>query len=397
MQTNHKPASWAAVVSVGVGTFALVTTEFLPIGLLPEIARDLGITEGTAGLMVTIPGVAAAVAAPAVVALAGGVDRRRVLYALLLLLVASNIVVASATHVVPLLIGRVLLGIAIGGFWSIGGSLGPRLREGPDGARASSIILSGVSLGTVAGLPAGALIGSLLGWRLVFVASAVLGLLVVAAIVAFVPPVAPQPGAGIRGVPMVLRSAAVRAGLIAGVFVFAGHFAAYTYITPFLNDALEADGATLSAVLLAFGGAGFLGNLAGGFAARYAVRPTAAAAPALLSAAVAVMLLVAGHAIGTVAAVIVWGFAFGAIPVATQTYLFTAAPDRLESVAAAFVSVSQASIGAGALLGGIMVDRSGEPSALGLGAGAALIGAAVLAGLGRSRTAAPAPVPGGPA
>nr|WP_191856328.1 MFS transporter [Agrobacterium tumefaciens] len=117
----------AAVTRIGVGAFALVTTEFLPVGLLPLIAADLGINEGTAGLMVTTPGVLAAIAAPMTLGFAARFDRKRVLVVLLMLLVVFNSIIATAHGFAALMFGRVLLGIAVGGFWTIGGSLGPRL------------------------------------------------------------------------------------------------------------------------------------------------------------------------------------------------------------------------------------------------------------------------------
>ena len=126
---------WPAVGAVTLGAFALITMEFLPIGLLPEIADSLGISEGTAGLTVTAPGLAAALAAPAVVVRLASWDRRRVLLGLALLLVVSAAVGASAQGLAQMLVARVLLGVGIGGFWAIGPGIGMRLVDplGPDG------------------------------------------------------------------------------------------------------------------------------------------------------------------------------------------------------------------------------------------------------------------------
>lgn len=228
---DSKPlASWAAVTSIGVGAFALVTTEFLPVGLLPLIAADLGISEGTAGLMVTVPGFLAAIAAPMTLGFAARFDRKRVLVALLMLLVISNAIVATAHGFAALMFGRVLLGIAVGGFWTIGGSLGPRLRFGAEGPRATALIFSGVSLGTVAGVPAGALIGDLFGWRAAFLLVSGVTLLVVAALQFLLPAIRAQKGSGLKQVPDVLRLQRVQIGLTAAVLIFVGQFAAYTYI-----------------------------------------------------------------------------------------------------------------------------------------------------------------------
>lgn len=376
---DSKPlASWAAVASIGVGAFALVTTEFLPVGLLPLIAADLGISEGTAGLMVTVPGFLAALAAPMTLGFAARFDRKRVLVALLMLLVISNAIVATAHGFAALMFGRVLLGIAVGGFWTIGGSLGPRLRPGAEGPRATALIFSGVSLGTVAGVPAGALIGDLFGWRTAFLLVSGVALLVVAALQFLLPPIRAQKGSGLKQVPDVLRLQRVQIGLTAAVLIFVGQFAAYTYITPFLIGATGIDTGTLSMVLLGYGAAGFAGNLFGGWAAGRNFVSALAGTAFLIALSVAGLLLAGSNTLAAVAWVVTWGFGFGMLPIAMQTFLFTSAPDRLESIAALFVSIAQLAIGLGALVGGLAVDNFGVPSALWLGAASALLTAGLI-------------------
>jgi predicted MFS family arabinose efflux permease len=359
-----KPTHWAAVFAVAVGAFALVTTEFLPIGLLPDIARDIGVSEGQTGLMVTLPGLLAAIGAPSVIGFAGGLDRRRVLGGLLILLVASNVVVAAASAFPALLIGRVLLGIGVGGFWAVGGSLGPRLRPGHEGPWATSIIFSGVSVGTVAGLPAGALLGNLLGWRMAFIAAAAVAVLVTAALLIVLPSIPPEEGSGLRGVPSLLKLRVMQVGVVGTVLAFAGHFLGYTYIAPFVDSAAHIRGASLSVVLLAYGVAGFVGNMASGWAAQRSVRGTLALCCALLGLSIAVLVLGGTMPAVAVIAVVIWGFAFGALPIAMRMFMFSAAPDRLESTAAVFVSVAQLSIGGGALIGGLIVDHVGLEATL---------------------------------
>ena len=369
-------ASWTAVLTVAVGAFALVTAEFLPVGLLPRIVADIGVTEGQAGLMVTIPGLVAAVTAPTTLALAGRLDRRLVLCVLMGLLLASSVIVAAASAFPALLVGRVLLGVGVGAFWTIGGPIGPRLR--PEGARATSIIYSGISAGTVAGLPAGALLGTYLDWRSAFIATAVLAAVVAAALLAFLPPVPAQPGSGIRSVPAVLRLRTVRIGLIAVVLGFGGHFAAYTYIAPTLATAAQIDGPALSAVLLVFGVAGFIGNIVAGWATQRALRTTVITTNGLLGVSIVALVLAGSNPIIAIAAVTAWGLAFGMVPIAMQTLLFSADPDRLESIAAVFVCVAQTSIGSGALFGGLLVDHFGLSAALLTGAAGALLSAATI-------------------
>jgi len=374
-------ASWTAVGAISVGAFALVSSEFLPVGLLPQIARELHISTGQAGLMVTVPGFAAAIAAPLTLAFAGRLDRRHVLCALLVLLALANLTVTLAGSFAMVLLGRTLLGVAIGGFWTVGGSLGPRLR--PDAAaKASSLIFAGVSVGTVAGVPLGTLLGNLLGWRMAFagattVAVAVLGLLLLA-----LPPVPAQGSRSLASVPALLVLPKIRIGMAAVLLMFAGQFASYTYIAPYLLGHKGLAAALIGPILFGYGAAGLAGNLLGGWAAGRSVRGALAATAALMGGAV-LLLLVSGPGLPALAPVLLWGLAFGMLPIAMQSWLFSAAPDRLEAVSALFTFSGQAAIGIGALLGGLVADRVGLTGAMGLGAAAGLLTLLLVALTGR--------------
>ena len=355
-----------------MGAFALVTSEFLPVGLLPQIGADLGITTGQAGLMVTMPGFLAAAAAPLSILFAGHVDRKKVLSVLLGLLVASNLVVGTATGIVQLLLGRVLLGIAVGSFWTIAGSLGPRLRPGAEGIRASAIILSGVSVGTVAGVPAGALIGDFYGWRSAFVAGAVLAALAIVALLAVLPSIRAEKGGGLTEIPSIVRERSARIGLAAATLIFVGQFAAYTYVAPFLKEAAGIEGGVLSMILLANGVAGFLGNIAGGWLSGRDPRLAVIVTGVLLGGAVLLLATTGANAGLAALMVVIWGLGFGMLPISMQSLLFASAPGRIEGMQALFTTVAQAAIGAGALLGGMIVDHVGITGALFLGGLAAL-------------------------
>ncbi len=148
-------SAWLAVGSIAVGTFAMVSTEFMPIGLLTDIARGLDVSDGTAGLMVTMPGVLAAFAGPALIVASGKLDRRTVLIALTTLLIASNLLAAFAPNFVTMLVARLMLGLCVGGFWTFAPAAATQLVPHASQARAMSIVLAGVSAATVLGVPAG--------------------------------------------------------------------------------------------------------------------------------------------------------------------------------------------------------------------------------------------------
>lgn len=377
---GHHTSSWAAVAALGVAAFALVTTEFLPVGLLPQVAAELRISEGQAGLMVTLPGLLAAVAAPLTIAFAGRLDRRWQLGGLLALLAISNLIVAVSSSLVFILLGRVLLGLAVGGFWTIGGSLGPRLKPGAQAARASALILSGVSLGTVAGVPAGALLGELVGWRWAFGAASAISIAVLALLLTFLPALpANESSKGLRDIPGLLNEPKIRLGLTAIVLVFVGQFAAYTYISPFLLQVAGIPSVVLGAVLLGYGIAGFIGNILGGWAAGRDLRGALVATGLVLGLSMLLLVLFGQSVWLAVPLTVIWGLGFGMLPVAMQSWMFGAAPKKLEAVQAVFVSIAQAAIGGGSLLGGQVVDRLGVAGALWVGAVAALATVAVMA------------------
>ncbi|WP_317203811.1 MFS transporter [Janthinobacterium sp.] len=381
-------APWLAVLSVGIGAFALVTSEFLPVGLLPAMAADLGISKGQAGLMITTPGVIAAFAAVFVTVGSGRLDRRFVLMALTALLVLSNLIVALAPSFAWILLGRALLGIGVGGFWAIGTALGPRLVAPQHAAKAMSIIFAGVSLGTVAGVPAGALIGELVGWRVAFGGASAIAVLVLLAQAMLLPPMAPTQAIRLRQLPALLGIPKARLGLIATALLFVGQFAAYTYITPFLTQVSNMSATTVSALLLAYGVTGFIGNILGGWAVGRSERGTLIATALVLGLATLALPVFGADPLAATLLVGVWGLAFGAMPISVQTWMYKAAPELMEGSSALFVATAQVALASGALFGGIAVDRLGVSSAMLLGGAFAVGCAAVIWKFGHERAVA---------
>jgi predicted MFS family arabinose efflux permease len=376
----HPQVSWLAIASLAVGAFALVTSEFMPVGLLPSVADEMGISHGRAGLMVTLPGVVAAIAAPLSVLFVSHLDRRRILLALLAMLFVSNVAVATAFGPWQLLIGRALLGIAVGSFWTIAGALGPRLRPGAQGIRASALILSGVSLGTVAGVPAGTLVGQLAGWRAAFGAGAALAVLAAVAILVLLPRIPGERSKGLASLRSLLREPAVLVRLVGALLVFLGHFGAYTYLAPFLSERTGIAEERLSALLLASGVAGFFGNIAGGWLAGRNPRLSVCVSASAIALSMALLAIFGNLAIPTSVVVTLWGFVFGMLPICLQSWMFAAAGSRLEGMQAIYVCTAQAAIGVGALAGGVIVDRSGPTGAM-VGGAVAVIATVFIAGI----------------
>jgi predicted MFS family arabinose efflux permease len=374
---SHHHSPWPAVLSIAIGAFALVTTEFLPVGLLPAIAAELGVTEGVAGMMVTVPGVVAAIAAILVTVGIGKTDRRYVLWGLTGTMVLSNLIVAFSHSFPLILIGRALLGVGVGGFWALGPALSTRLVPPGMEPKALSMIFAGVSIGTVAGVPAGALIGELFGWRVAFHAGGAVALLVLLTQMRLLPSLPAKSSVTFSQLPELLRVPKARLGIFITLLIFIGQFAAYTYITPFLSQVTHLDARTISILLLVYGAAGLAGNVIGGKILARSVRAGLITTGVVMGLSTAALPLLGTGLVGATALIIIWGIAFGMMPMSVQTWIFQAAPHAMESGGAVFVTTAQVALSSGALVGGLAVDHLGVSSAMMLGGVLSLAMAAI--------------------
>ncbi|MDX5434945.1 MAG: MFS transporter, partial [Halomonas sp.] len=276
-----------------------------------------------------------------------------------MLLVASNLMVAFAPNLTVLLIGRVLLGMALGGFWTM--SIATMMRLVPEDLvpRGLSIMFSGVSAATIAAAPLGSYFGDLLGWRDVFRMAALLGLLALAVQFMTLPRMAPSGLTRLRTLFDVLMRPRVGLGMLAAALVFTGHFAFFTYIRPFLETVTGVGVSGVATILLGFGVANFLGNYLGGWMVERSLRLTMIAMP-LLMGSLGVALVVLQSTPATDAALVaVWGLAFGAIPVAWSTWLTRTVPDEAESASGLLVAAINLAIATGAAAGGLIFDLGG--------------------------------------
>ncbi|WP_111413078.1 MFS transporter [Billgrantia lactosivorans] len=353
-----RPA-WGAVISMALGVFGLVTAEFLPASLLTPMAADLGVTEGMAGQAVTATAAVALLTSLLISTATRRIDRRHVLLGFSLLLVASNLVVAFAPSLSVLLLGRVLLGLALGGFWTMSIATVMRLVPEEMVPRGLSIMFSGVSAATIAAAPLGSYFGDLLGWRDVFLLAALLGVLALAVQFMTLPRMAPSGQARLRTLFDVLMRPRVGLGMLAAALVFTGHFAFFTYIRPFLETVTGVGVTGVATILLGFGVANFLGNYLGGWLVERSLRLTMIAMPLLMgSLGVALVVLQSTPATDAVL-VAMWGLAFGAIPVAWSTWLTRTVPDEAESASGLLVAAINLAIATGAAAGGIIFDLGG--------------------------------------
>ncbi|MFB7586436.1 MFS transporter [Streptomyces sp. NPDC056169] len=384
--TRHRSGR-PAVAAVTLGIFTVMTAELLPVGLLTPAAADLSVTEGTAALMVTVPGLVAAVAAPLVTARAAGADRRTLLVALMVLAAVANLVSAAAGHLAVVLAARTLLGLAIGGFWALAGGLAPRLVPPAAVGRATAVVFGGVSAASVLGVPAATVLAERAGWRWAFAATGLLSLLAAAALLALLPRLPGRaPGTegrtGLRALAALpRRNRRVRAGLLLTLALVTGHFLAYSFVRPLLTEHARVPETLLGVLLLGYGLAGVAGNFLAGSRAARSPRRTLAVIAAALGA-----VLLAAFAVPAAAAglLILWGLAYGGVSVALQSWFMAAAPDDVESATGLNVSAFCLAIALGALLGGLLTDAYDLTAVLLAGAALTLAAVPVAALSGRN-------------
>jgi len=370
---------WLSVVAVAVSAFAFVTAEFLPVGLLSQIAHDLGVKPGVAGLMVTTPGIMAAIFAPALIAGAGRMDRRFVFLLLTAVLLVSNVLCAIATSFPVLLAGRALLGAALGGFWTLATAAAPRLVEPKDAAKATATILTGVTCATVIGVPLGTFIASFASWRASFAATAGLVALALVAQALLVPSLPSASALRIGDFRTLLRRPETRWSLLMVALVFGAHFSTYTYIAPLLEQDFSISAITL--LLFGFGLVGFFSNALMSMAVANHLKKSVAAMIVLLLVAIGSMLLLDHSIIGEAAGMLLWGVAFGALPLCFSVWIQRGTADLPEAGSAMFVSIIQVAIAVGSALGGSIVDHAGVRADFTLGCGLAVLGLMTLSRL----------------
>ncbi|MEU7007593.1 MFS transporter [Streptomyces sp. NPDC046332] len=411
---------WARVGAVTLGIFTVMTAELLPVGLLTPVAAELNVSPGTAGLMVTVPGLVAAVSAPLIAVRAAGADRRAVLVVLMVLVAAANLVTAAAAHFAVVLGARVLLGVAIGGFWALAGGLAPRLVPAAHVGRATAVVFGGVSAASVLGVPAATTAAEWTGWRGAFAGVGVVAVVATGALVSLLPRLpgagtgtgpgtgtgtgtaagtgtgtgtgsGTGTGTGAGGFGLLLRlprdNARVRTGLMLTLLLVTGHFLAYSFVRPVLAEHVDVSGELIGAVLLGYGLAGVAGNFLAGPAAGRSPRRTLAVLSAGLTAALLALTLAGSTTPAGAGLLLLWGLAYGGVSVGLQSWFMAAAPEDVEKATGLYVSVFCLSIALGALLGGPLVDAT-TPTAL-LSTGAALTLAACLVAVlsGRKHTA----------
>jgi DHA1 family purine ribonucleoside efflux pump-like MFS transporter len=352
-------ATWFAVLSMAATSFALVSAEFLPAGLLTPMAHDLGISEGTAGQVVTATASVGAVTALLSNVLIGRLNRKTVLVCLSALAIGSNMLAALATDFWLLLLGRAGLGIALSAFWALSVAVVARLVGANATGRGMAIVTLGVSLATIAAPSMGALISDWLGWRYAMAMTAGLAALAMLLQSLSLPTLPASASNSLADVFRLVRRRRIQLGMLAILLLMTGHFAGSVYVRPFLEQVTLLETGPIALALLGFGIAAVIGNLAGGRMADANIRLALAVTATLMAFAAFTLVLWGAHIGIAFGFVTLWGFAFGMAPVVLPTNLSRGAPDALEAAGSLMVVSFQVAITIGAVFGGYVVDSYG--------------------------------------
>lgn len=351
--------TWFSVLSLAATSFALVSAEFLPAGLLTPMARDLGISEGTAGQVVTATASVGAVMAVLSNVLIGRLNRKSVLIGLMALAIGSNILAAVATDFWLLLVGRAGLGIALSGFWALSFAVVARLVGANATGRGMAVVTLGVSLATIAAPSMGALISDWLGWRVAMGMTAGLAALAMLMQLLSLPTLPATTSNSLADVFRLTRRRGIQLGMLVILLLMTGHFGGSVYLRPFFEQVTHLSTGPIAAALLAFGIAAVVGNVVGGRMADKNIRLAVTVTAALMAVAAIALVLWGAHIAVAFGFATVWGIAFGMAPVVLPINLSTAAPDALEAAGSLMITSFQIAITIGAVVGGLVVDSYG--------------------------------------
>ncbi|MGY0575100.1 MFS transporter [Bradyrhizobium sp. RDM12] len=377
-KTRQPTATWSAVFALSLCAATLVASEFMPVSLLTPIASGLHLTEGQAGQAISVSGLFAVLTSLFIAAATAGVDRRVLLLWLTGLMLVSGVIVAFAPDYPVLIAGRALVGVTIGGFWSMSAATMIRLVPAIHVPRALAVLNGGNALATTIAAPLGSFLGQYIGWRGAFFCVVPVAALTLVWQFLTLPRMPSRERASAAAAIKVLRRADVPCGMIAAALFFLGQFALFTYLRPFLETVTRVDVTTISALLLVMGFAGLLGTSLIGFVIRDHLYASLLVMP-LAMAVIAVALTAFGASLfGTAALMFLWGLIGTAAPVGWWTWVSRALPDEAEAGGGLMVAVVQLAITAGAAGGGVLFDTSGYQGTFLFGATMLVLSSAVM-------------------
>ena len=348
---NKRSRIWSSILCLALAAFIFNTTEFVPVGLLPNIAESFSMDVAHAGLLLTIYAWAVSLLSLPLTVLTAKMERRKLLIFLFCLFIGSHILAGFAWSFYSLMVARIGIACAHAVFWAITTPLAVRLAPNGKKAKAMGFIVVGTSMATVLGIPIGTMIGQLVGWRVTFLCIGVIAFCVMASLIYLLPAVPSMNTISLKTIPEVLKRPVLLNIYLLTAIIITGHFTAYTYITPFMLNVGGFSEQIVVSLLLAVGFSGMIGSL---IFAKYAEpHPTAILVmPVILLIICLLSLYVCSFSLITaIVQGMVWGLAITIIGMVMQSKVIDAAPDAADIATSVYSGIYNIGIGGGAFVG----------------------------------------------
>lgn len=349
-QTSRR-VQWSRVLLLSISAFIFNTTEFVPVGLLTDIAQTYGIDTAQAGWMLTIYAWVVALMSLPLMLVTSKVERKTLLLWTFVVFILSHVLSVVAWNFWLLVAGRIGIALAHAIFWSISASIAIRVAPPSKKTQALSMLATGTALAMVLGLPLGRIIGQLLGWRMTFVAIGVSAVVTLVMLYKLLPPLVSEHHASLKSVPALLRRPMLLCLYIFTALVFTAHYTTYSYIEPYIKEIGQMGDGFTTLLLLVFGGAGILGSLLFGFMGERFTTTLLMVSIAMITLSMFLLNFVATNAVEMLILSVFWGMAIMMVNLSFQVKVLATDANSPDIIMSIYSSIVNLGIGLGALLG----------------------------------------------